>query len=404
MAPDSDICVFGWLAKPAASLHDLTQMAAVRGVSISAQALDQRFTPRLAETLRRVLAGVISHAITSDPAAVPLFERFSGIYVQDATSISLPPELAEVWQGCGGRPGEGAAALKLQVALDVIGGGLSGPLLRDGRAQDRTSPLRTVPLPANSLRLHDSGYIVLDDLRTYAQQAVWTLCRLPVHITLAVADGARMRQGEVLVNRTETALDLDVHLGAVQPVPARLLAVRVPKQVSQERRRKLRQTAKKQGQQVSRARLALADWTVLVTTAPRALLSLEEGVVLARIRWQIELLFKLWKRDGQIDEWRSAKPWRILCEVYAKLIGMVIQHWCIVVGCWQVAERSLVKAAQTVRAHALHLAGVLDRRSEVCAALEMLVRCLRSGCRMNSRRQHPNAYQLLLNPAWEPLT
>ena len=74
--------VFGWLAKPAASLHDLTQMAAVRGVSISAQALDQRFTPRLAETLRRVLAGVISHAITSDPAAVPLFERFSGIYVQ----------------------------------------------------------------------------------------------------------------------------------------------------------------------------------------------------------------------------------------------------------------------------------------------------------------------------------
>jgi hypothetical protein len=396
--------VLGWLANPRASLHALTQMAAVRGVTVSPQALHQRFDARLAATLRQVLDALLERAVTSDPAAVPLFERFSGIYIQDGTTISLPPELAEVWSGCGGRPGQGTAALKLQVAFDLMGGAMSGPVLQAGRAQDRTSPLRTMPLPANSLRLHDTGYVVLEDLRTYAEASVWTLCRLPVNITLAVGAGPRVSQGEVLLRQSDAALDLDVQLGAAQPVPARLLAVRVPRTVAQQRRRTLRRRAKQQGQPVSRARLAVADWTVLVTTAPRDLLSLEEGLVLARLRWQIELVFKLWKRDGLIDEWRSRQPWRILCEVYAKLIGLVLQHWLLVVGCWQTVARSLVKAAQTVRLHALALASALDRRAALCAALTTLVRCLGVGCRMNTRRQQPNAFQLLLNPAWEPVT
>ena len=37
--------VFGWLANPSASLEELTQTAAILGVSISPQGLDKRFTP-----------------------------------------------------------------------------------------------------------------------------------------------------------------------------------------------------------------------------------------------------------------------------------------------------------------------------------------------------------------------
>ena len=71
---------------------------------------------------------------------------------------------------------------------------------------------------------------------------------------------------------------------------------------------------------------ALAAWTVYVTNVPVALLSLDEALVLARCRWQIELLFKLWKQEGRIDESRSEQPWRVLCEVYAKLLGMVFNQ------------------------------------------------------------------------------
>jgi hypothetical protein len=41
------------------------------------------------------------------------------VYVQDSTTIVLPPDLAAVWRGCGGSTNHGDAALKLQIQLDT---------------------------------------------------------------------------------------------------------------------------------------------------------------------------------------------------------------------------------------------------------------------------------------------
>jgi hypothetical protein len=41
--------------------------------------------------------------------------RFEAVVLEDSSSIALPKELAEQWQGCGGAPGEGQAAVKLHV-------------------------------------------------------------------------------------------------------------------------------------------------------------------------------------------------------------------------------------------------------------------------------------------------
>lgn len=74
----------------------------------------------------------------------------------------------------------------------------------------------------------------------------------------------------------------------------------------------------------------------------------------------MELVFKLWKSHGQVDASRSGKPYRILCEVYAKLLGLLVQHWILVVTSWAYVNRSWFKAAQTIRQHitplGLHLA------------------------------------------------
>ncbi len=69
-------------------------------------------------------------------------------------------------------------------------------------------------------------------------------------------------------------------------------------------------------------------------------MTLQEALVLGHARWQIELLFQLWKSDGSIDESRSGRPWCILCELYAKLIAMVIQHCVLLMSCWRAPNRS----------------------------------------------------------------
>jgi hypothetical protein len=91
--------------------------------------------------------------------------------------------------------------------------------------------------------------------------------------------------------------------------------VRVPQDVAETRRRRLRKAARDTGRQVRATRLALAAWTLFVTHVPAERLPLREALVLGRMRWPIALLFKLWKSQGHVDESRRTTPWRILCEV-----------------------------------------------------------------------------------------
>lgn len=395
--------VFGWLAHPAATLTQLVQMAALRGVVISPQGLEQRFTAALAECLQQLVAATVqAAAVAGEPVAVPLLARFTGVYVLDSTTIGLPAEVAAQWPGCGGRPGQGQAAVTLQVRLDLRTGRLDGPLLQPGRAQDRATPLQHAPLPTGSLRLADLGYFVLGVFRALGEAGSHWLSRLRADVAVFTAEGARVAAvGTWLTEQADPHGHVEtwVTLGARERLPARLVAWRVPQVVADGRRRRLRQEARKKGQAVSRARLALADWTILVTNVPADLLSREELRVLARARWQIELVFKLWKQHGRLAVSRSQRPWRLVSEVYAKLVALIIQHWLLVASGWAAPDKSMVKAAQAVRDQAALIAAALDELPALTAALRRLARGLRAGCRLNRRRRHPNTYQLLLDPS-----
>jgi hypothetical protein len=109
----------------------------------------------------------------------------------------------------------------------------------------------------------------------------------------------------------------------------------------------------------------------------------------------MELLYKLWKQYGRIDEWRTANPWRILCELYAKLIGLLLQHWLMLLFAWQDEQRSLVKLALIVRDNAGSLMEALAGYRSLRTAMRVIERRMGTGCRMNTRKKHPNSAQLL---------
>ena len=392
--------VLGWLAHPTGSLHRLTQTAADLGLSLSPQGLAQRFTPAAAELLRQVLAAAVAEVVAAAPVAVELLARFPAVVLLDSTTVALPDGLAAVWAGCGGRVEQGSrAALKLTVRLDLCAGQLDGPLLGDGRAQDKATPLQRAPLPAGALRITDLGFWALAVLQEIADQGAYFLSRLHLQTAVFAADGERLDLVAWLGRQRRRRLSVAVALGVEARGPARLLAVRVPRRVAAERRAKIEADARREGEAPSARKLALADWTLLVTNAPPDVLAIREAVVLARARWQIELLFKLWKDEGKLDEWRSADPQRVLGEVYAKLVAMVIQHWVLLVGCWLFADRSLTQAAQTVRAHAVAVALALRRVGHLVAVLAAIRRCLAAGCRIAKRRKRPSHHQLLTDPA-----
>ena len=391
----AQMLVLGWLKNPDASLDELCQVGAALGVKISPQGLDQRFSREAAALMREVLNGAVGKVLTAaSPSAIPLLRRFTGVMLQDNSIIKLPDALAEIWRGCGDSVGHHMAAIKMEVRLDVLNGTLNGPLLEDATTQDKGSAIQSVPLPTGSLRIADLGFFSLDDMKEMDHAGCFFLSRLYVQTALLDRHNKRLDLIELLEGSDR--LDMDIHMGADHRLPVRLLSKRVPQEVADQRRRRMKDEARRRQQPLTKKKLALANWTILVTNIPREQLSLEDGLVLARVRWQIELLFKLWKQHGKVDEWRSAKPWRILCEVYAKLVAMIIQHWLLLTNAWSYPARSMVKAARTVRDHAPVLVFAMIQLIDLTLVIQQIGRCLEAGCRMNPRRKAPNAYQLLL--------
>ena len=388
--------VLGWLSKPEASLEELCQTAIVTGLDISAQGLEQRFTKDAAEFMQKVLEEIISEVIKTEAVTIPILQRFKGVYLNDSSTISLPNELSEVWLGSGNSRGGGEAALKLEIRVNVLEGNIEGPILVSGRTNDRKAAAKYQLLPKGSLSIADLGYWKLDDLKDKTNGGVYWLSRIRMGTVISNKLGKRLSLAKLLSKKNRNYLDTNIYLGLHHKLAARLIAFRVPPKVAKERRDRLKREARKKMQKVSQARLDLAEWSIFVTNIPATLVTPKEIIILARMRWQIELIFKLWKSYGQIDKSRSKKPWRILCEVYSKLIAMIIQQWTFLIGHWSFPDKSMVKAAKTVRQHALHLAISLRNPKRLKEALTILSNCLESGCRINKSRKDPRNFQLLL--------
>ena len=329
-------------------METLASTATIREVYVSDTAVHKRFNESCARFLHAMLEEVVSVLVHAEqPVPLELLHRFSSVVLEDSSSIALPKELMECWQGSGGGLGGGEAAVKLHVRWDLTHGQLSGPSLTDGRVSDQRSPFRHVCLSAGSLYIADLGYF--EPLCSDGTQKSWQLHPHADPWTNTVfftEQGRRLRLEAVLPQRVGQTKEMPVLVGEKQRYRMRLLMVRVPKEVAEQRRQDLRLDASRRGRAVSERSLVLADWTILLTDAPSKRLCLEEALILLRERWQMEVLYKLWKQYGQIDEWRTTHCWRVLCELYAKLIGMVLQHWLIVLFAWQNAQRSLVKLAR----------------------------------------------------------
>jgi hypothetical protein len=349
--------VFAWLADPDATCEARSQTAAAAcGLDISAQGLEQRLsTEEAAIFLHALLEETLKTLIAADPVAIPILGRFSGVYLYDGTVVSLPDALKEhYWPGCGGgSTNPSGAALKIGVGLDLLSGALAGPVLGAARVHDRALLAAHLgAIPEGALQVADLGFFDFKLFRTLDSRGSYWLSRLKAGT--AVLDrrtGRRYDLVRLLSECSEPELEVEVLLlGEEARLEARVLAVRVAGPVAGERKRKLRKEAqRRQRGAVSSETLALAEWNIAATNAPEELFGLEEAFTVLRARWQIEQLFSLWKKHGELDKSRSEKPFRVLCEVYAKLIALVIQHWVFLMSNWTYPERSLMKASGTVR-------------------------------------------------------
>lgn len=383
--------VFGWMGEPAMSLSAMSQAAANSGAVISRQGMDQRFTEAAADFMQALLEAAVQEVVQGPRVSAQVFAELSGVYVLDSTCIDLPEALSSVWPGCGGSRGE-SACLKISVLWEMLHGGLEAIELLAGKRHDQHAQAAQQTLPQNSLRLADLGYYKLDRLASMSRHDTYWISQYKNGTVLWVNE-QRLDLLAFLQASPQSMIDVPIQLGLRLRLPARLIATRVSEATLNRRQTKLAEWQRKKQCRASAQAWSLLAWDIYLTNLP-ASLSAEVVLALAHYRWQIELLFKLWKSEGQLDEWRTQNPWRVLCEIYAKLIALLFQHWFLLLGTWQRLDRSPTRALNTTRHFAWLLARELTSPRALCRAITNLVRCLRT-LRMEKNKASPRTFQRL---------
>jgi hypothetical protein len=401
------VLVLGWWKAPQSGPSALARFAGTLNVQVCKQDLDHHFTERTATWLLALLQRAVQLLVCARAVDLPLLRQFRAVLIEDGSSISLPSALASVWRGCGGSKAtrgsdpKNEASLKITVRWDLLGGCLQGPYLQAGRSPELASVLRQQEMPTGSLWLADLGYWSLRFLHWLNAQGVFFLMRLKDGVALW-SQGQRVDVLDLLPQQSAARVELLVDLGADKAVTGgRLLAERVPDHVVEKRHKRLYEYAQDHGKAVSQRALALAHWTILVTNVPVGRLTFEQALALMQARWQVELLFKLWKQCALIDEWTGTKPWRVLCEVYAKVLAMVVQHWFVLLSCWDDPHRSLILVAEGLREQVPVLVHGLMKRLPLQRALRLMVARVQDNSSIPARTTRLSTSRRLQN-AWDP--
>jgi hypothetical protein len=274
--------------------------------------------------------------------------------------------------------------------------------LSDGRAADLSAALAVADPPAGALHLADLNYFSLEKFTRWGECGAYWLSRFKSGTAMYDTDGRRIDLVAWLRAAGGADVDRDVVLGSQRRMACRLIVRRVPAAVATQRRQRLLDKSRRRGDRPSALSLALCEWTILVTNVPRDLLNVEEAIALARMRWQIELIFKLWKSHGGVDQWYGDDPDSVLCQVYGKLLAQVVQHWVIVAGAWSLVDRSLTKAARVVRDLALSLVAAMRSVRRLREVLGQARRLMGVVARMERRKKRLNAHAMILCLGSEP--
>jgi hypothetical protein len=321
---------FGFLENEDLSLNDLAQICADIGVEITAQGLDQRLTDKAVAFLEKMFARAMDAFKNRIPLPLDILQQFNGVYLTDSSVIPLPDSMAQDYPGCGGNASK--ASVKVQLMFDFLLGNMIQVALRMGREPDQSYRDYLQAIPECALSITDLGYFALDAIKTimYDRRAYF-LSRYLARTGVLTPEGEVFNLLERLRDGPREPMEFPILLGkrAQHQLPCRLIALPVPQEVADRRRQKAKEKAKRQNKKIRKETLALMAWTIFVTNVPADMLSVEQTARLYPVRWQIELVFKLWKSHCGLRRFAHFRRERILVELYAKLIGAVLVHFFV---------------------------------------------------------------------------
>src|SRR5215475_574366 len=240
-------------------------------VNITPEALQQRMTARAVAFLQDLLQTAFAKLHTGDTICEEgIFAPFPRVHIADSTGFGLPASLAKEFPGAGGSGSKAGA--KIQLVWEYKSHTFDHFALIPWNVPDSKYVDTVVEFArAASLFLFDLGYFRLTAFAPIAAAQAYFLSRLNHQATVREVVGGRQQALDLamsLAHDTRSVVEKPVVLGAYERIPTRLIAVRMPDAIVNERRRQAHAAAKKAGYTPSQAHLTLLAWNLFITNVP----------------------------------------------------------------------------------------------------------------------------------------
>ncbi len=319
------VCLWSAQAKPtlrrAASFIGLCA-----GTTVSKQNIAKRCGWPAAEFVRAALAALLAR-LSQRRAGVPsgALAAFGRVLIQDSTTVSLPSQWAARYPGNANGRGQ-FALLKIQCVYELLAEQFVHWSLSSFRVNDQQAAGEVLALiQPRDLLLRDLGYFTLDSFRQLQQRGAFFLSRLWLGVGLCTASG----QPVDLLGRLrhDGWLDESVRLGLDAQLPVRVVAMAVPSELANQRRRRARQD-RDQRHPPSAKRLELLGWDIWITNVPATVWSARTIRAVYGLRWRIETVFKSAKSHLQLTVIPRASAVEVELLIWARLLLFtLLQGW-----------------------------------------------------------------------------
>jgi hypothetical protein len=377
-----------------------TEIGLIEDRTISKQALHERMIPETVMFVKNVVKELISRQVSMKPGhkLKGALSHFGSIMIDDSTTISLPDALAGEFPG-NVTNGVKKAQAKIHAMYNMTENNFAFLHVHSFTNNDQSlSPDVLSYLKAGDLCLRDLGFTILEVVSEFVKNDIYFIARKSY--SSKVYDVDTKKEIHLLKELSKNKfIDKQVLLGKEKQVRVRLIAIALPAEQANMRRRKSKSDRDKRLNHSSEY-YELLGYSIFITNITPMQCNAEEISQLYRLRWRIEIIFKSWKSCFSLEKIihnQCKNSIRVTCIIYLMLLYIFLFHviWWnynegLIKSDKKQIELSILKLARFFSSHFAQIISTTDLK---------LFKQMITHCKYDKRKDRLNAKQFQLKLA-----
>jgi Transposase DDE domain len=330
-----DLLMYDVSSGKSKSLNQMTiEAESEHGITVSKQGLDKKFNDHSVVFLKRLIENQLSTEITNQ-IDTEWFSKFNRVIIKDGTRFDLQDDFKDILPGSGGCASEAGACIQFEFDLKK-GSIIQLDITPANRPDNKEASEVLDDVEEGDLVIRDLGYHLYDSFTNIIKRKAFFISRLHPKINVyTLKNGCYQKVDfkDLYLKMTERQQVWDckkVFIGG-DKIPVNLGIEILPEDIWEKRVKNAEKNNKKKGRKINYEYKFKIRFNLFITNIPDEDLPTKIISTLYRIRWQIELIFKVWKSVFGINHKSRMKFERWLCLLYVKLLIMLV-NWNIIMS------------------------------------------------------------------------